>query len=67
MLRNRNDLLFREPDTLHRLIWFFPVGGDIRQIVVDWVNYLRQEKLWGLDDPLFPATKVVVSDTQQHT
>jgi integrase len=44
--------------------WFFPVGDDIRQIVVDWVNHLRQEKLWGLDDPLFPATKVVVSDTR---
>jgi integrase len=44
--------------------WFFPVGGDIRQIVVDWVTYLRQEKLWGLDDPLFPATKIVVGDTR---
>src|SRR5262249_43967581 len=44
--------------------WFFPVGDDIRQIVVDWVNYLRREKLWGLDDPLFPATKIVVGDTQ---
>jgi integrase len=40
--------------------WFFPVGDDIRRIVVDWVDYLRQEKLWGLDDPLFPATKIVV-------
>src|SRR5215471_19336074 len=44
--------------------WFFPVGDDIRQIVVDWVNYLRKEKLWGLDDPLFPATKVVVGGTR---
>ena len=40
--------------------WFFPVGDDILQIVSDWVNYLRQEKLWGVDDPLFPATKIVV-------
>lgn len=40
--------------------WFFPVGDDIRQVVLDWVKYLRQEKLWGLDDPLFPATKIVV-------
>jgi integrase len=39
---------------------FFPIGDDIRAVVVDWVNYLRQEKLWGLDDPLFPATKVAV-------
>jgi integrase len=45
--------------------WFFPVGDDIRQIVVDWVNYLQRERLWGLDDPLFPASKVVVGDTRQ--
>jgi integrase len=38
---------------------FFPVGEDIRAKVIDWVNYLRREKLWGLDDPLFPATRVV--------
>jgi integrase len=37
---------------------FFPVGDDIRAVVVDWVNYLRQDQLWGLDDPLFPATKI---------
>jgi integrase len=40
--------------------WFFPVGDDIRQVVVEWVSYLRHEKLWGRDDPLFPATKIVV-------
>ena len=44
--------------------WFFPVGEDIRRIAVDWVTYLRQEKLWGLDDPLFPATKIVVGDSR---
>jgi integrase len=44
--------------------WFFPVGDDIRQIVVDWVNYLRKERLWSLDDPLFPATKIVVGATR---
>ena len=40
---------------------FFPVGGDIREVVIDWVNYLRFEKLWGLADPLFPATRVAVA------
>jgi integrase len=44
--------------------WFFPVGEDIRRIVVDWVTYLRQEKLWSLDDPLFAATKIVVGDSR---
>jgi hypothetical protein len=40
---------------------FFPVGDDICQLAVDWVSYLRFEKLWGLDDPLFPATRVAVA------
>jgi integrase len=41
---------------------FFPVGDDIRTVVVDWVTYLRRDKLWGLEDPLFPSTKVSVGD-----
>jgi hypothetical protein len=36
---------------------------NIRAIVADWVGSLRQEKLWGLDDPLFPATKVEVGES----
>jgi integrase len=39
---------------------FFPVGDRIRAVVVDWVIFLRREKLWGLDDPLFPATRIAV-------
>ena len=35
---------------------FVPVGDEVRQILVDWVAYLRTELLWGDDDPLFPAT-----------
>jgi len=42
------------------MTYFFPVGADIKQIVVDWVLYLLEEKLWGGDDPLFPATRVEV-------
>ena len=37
---------------------FFPVGDDVRGIVVDWVNFLQKEKLWSNDDPLFPATEI---------
>ncbi len=37
---------------------FFPVGDDILQMVVDWVAFLREEKGFGSDDPLFPKTKV---------
>lgn len=46
--------------------YFFPVGNDIEQIVVDWVTYLREEMLWGNDDPLFPATRIVVSPTSRQ-
>lgn len=46
---------------------FFPVGDDIRNIVVDWLNYLRCEQLWSLDDPLFPATRVTLGDDLRFT
>jgi integrase/recombinase XerD len=39
--------------------WFFPVGRESLQIFEDWVQFLRVERLWGLDDPLFPATKII--------
>ncbi len=38
--------------------WFFPVGDDLKLIVVDWVRYLREEKHFGPNDPLFPRTAV---------
>jgi integrase len=45
--------------------WFFPVGDDFVQIVADWVDYLLKEKLWGLDDPVFPTTKIVPGPNRQ--
>ena len=38
--------------------YFFPVGDDVRCIVADWVAYLRDELLFGMDDPIFPKTKL---------
>jgi integrase len=40
--------------------YFFPVGKEVHEIVAEWVAYLRDEKLWGNDDPLFPATLMKV-------
>ena len=45
--------------------FFFPVGEDILKILTDWVNSLKRELLWGNDDPLFPATAVVVGESRQ--
>src|ERR1700730_12494203 len=43
--------------------FFFPVGDDIRAIVVDWVDFLKRDKLWSDDDPLFPATEIGIDGT----
>lgn len=45
--------------------FFFPVGEEVRQVVADWVAFLREENLWGNYDPLFPATKVAVGESHQ--
>jgi len=34
-------------------------------MVSEWVSYLRDEKLWGNDDPLFPATRVALGPDRQ--
>jgi integrase len=38
--------------------WFFPVGDEFEAIVADWIVFLEKSKLFGLDDPLFPATEI---------
>jgi len=45
--------------------FFFPVGEDVRVIFVDWVRYLETVKIWGSDDPLFPATQTSVGANRQ--
>jgi len=42
--------------------FFFPVGDDIKQIVIDWIRYLKEEKLYGNDDPVFPRTKLELDE-----
>lgn len=45
--------------------YYFPVGEEVKQMVEEWVRFLREDKLWGNDDPLFPATRIVLGSTQQ--
>lgn len=45
--------------------FFLPVGDEVRGIVEEWVHYLLEEKLWGIDDPLFPATRVAIGTLRQ--
>jgi len=45
--------------------YFFPVGDEPLAIFSEWVSSLRDEKLWGNDDPLFPATQVALGANRQ--
>lgn len=45
--------------------FFFPIGDEIQQIVADWIIFLREEKLWSNDDPLFPATNMTQGNTRK--
>ena len=45
--------------------FFFPVGEEIRRITAEWVAYLREDMLWGNDDPLFPATRIALGNSRQ--
>jgi len=47
------------------MTYFFPVGDGIQEIVMEWVRHLREEMLWGNDDPLFPATRIELGASQQ--
>jgi integrase len=44
---------------------FFPVGDQVQGIFEDWIAYLKMEKLWSLDDPLFPGTRIEVGTGQR--
>jgi integrase len=45
--------------------FFVPIGGNALFIVEDWISYLLRERLWGPDDPLFPATQVALDSNRQ--
>jgi len=45
--------------------YFFPIGEEVRQIVADWMRFLLKDKLWGNDDPLFPATRIALGRSRQ--
>ncbi len=38
--------------------FFFSVGAEMVAILADWIRELREELLFGPDDPLFPKTEV---------
>ncbi len=47
--------------------YFLPVGDDIKKIVLDWIHYLYEQKLYGHEAPLFPRTQMAHDETQGFT
>jgi integrase len=47
--------------------FFFPIDEVFKKIVFEWVIFLQKEKLWGMDDPLFPATKIAIGSNGGFT
>jgi integrase len=46
---------------------FFPVDAAYRACFTDWVGYLRDEKLFGPEDALFPKARIGVVEGQGFT
>lgn len=42
--------------------YFTPVGDDLKDMVKEWILYLREQLFYGSDDPVFPRTKVGVAE-----
>ena len=42
--------------------WFFPVDAMYRDCFEGWVTYLREERLFGPDDALFPKSQIKAID-----
>ncbi len=47
--------------------FFFPVRSDIEQIAVEWIRFLKEQKLYGNDDPVFPRTAVAHDENCCYT
>lgn len=44
------------------ITWFFPVDDACLQNINAWVNYLRQDELFGPSDALFPKPRIGLKD-----
>ena len=48
------------------ITFFFPVGNDMKQIVIDWIQYLITQKLYSNHAPLFPMSEIGIDEQQQY-
>jgi integrase len=49
------------------ITYFFPVGELLTQVFIDWVNFLKKEKLFDDESPLFPCTKLSLNTNDKFS
>ncbi len=49
------------------ITYFFPVGDYLKSIFIEWVHFLKQEKLLDHNAPLFPNTKLTLNENDQFS
>lgn len=56
--------IYQDADEVHTKFaksfetYLLPVGDDIKSFFLEYVTHLREQLLWGNDDPLFPKTQM---------
>lgn len=64
------ELVKQEPDQVKTKFskridtFFFPIGEDIKNVFIDWIKELIEQKLYGLNNPVFPKTKLGLDHNQ---
>lgn len=61
VFQDARDVITKNAKTSHT--YFFPIAGNAREIVSDWIFYLRNELGYSDEDPLFPKTEVSVGES----
>jgi integrase/recombinase XerD len=56
--QNPNEVKTKFSKHIHT--YLLPLNDGLKTIVLEWVNLLRNELLWGNDDPLFPKTAMTL-------
>ena len=47
--------------------FFFPVGDYFKDIIIEWVHFLKNEKHFDYNSPLFPNTKLSLNENDQFS
>lgn len=47
--------------------FFFPVGDIFKDIFIEWVHFLKNEKHFDFNSPLFPKTKLTLDENDQFS